>query len=84
MYPFCFLVARRGNGVHLTESGVGRVGQEKEEKINLINNKYCIKSLRYNVTYDIINPERNIVISTSVARICLSAGSASHPLTGGA
>jgi len=32
MYPFCFLVARRGYGVLLTESGVGRVGHGMEEK----------------------------------------------------
>ncbi len=32
MYPFCFLVARRGDEEHPTKPGVGRVGYGMEEK----------------------------------------------------
>lgn len=45
MYPFCFLGAQDDDEGCSLSAGVGRVGQGKEEKINLFKNESFSYSL---------------------------------------
>ena len=58
MYPFCFLGAQDDDGGCPRSAEAGEVGQGKEKKIHLINNKFCVYFLQIPVKHDIIKPKK--------------------------